>query len=110
MRCSHYRGNNRLLPSSDGAVVRSFFLEQPFGENDLDDFLHGFRAGPVALELNRECDPAGRLPARLHNTLEARAMGLERSAADCVEYRIDLVALSHGVERGNPHADLGPEC
>jgi hypothetical protein len=31
----------------------SLLLEQPFGKNDLDDFLHGFRAGPVALELNR---------------------------------------------------------
>jgi len=84
-------------------------LEQPFGKNDLDDFLHGFRAGPVALELNRERDPAGRLPTRLNHTLEARAMGLNGSAADCVDDRIDLVALSHGVERGKRHADLGPE-
>src|SRR5260370_35893800 len=98
-----------MFPIPVTAVVMSLLLEQAFGKNDLDNSLHGFRAGPVALELNGERDPAGRLPTRLNHTLEARAMGLDGSAADRVDDRIYLVAVSHGVERGKRHADLGPE-
>jgi hypothetical protein len=52
----------RLQPA--GVRLLSLLPEQPFGENDLDDFLRGFRTGPVALQLNRERDPTGQLCAR----------------------------------------------
>src|SRR5258708_2036621 len=95
--------------SLKAAIPVSLLLEQPFGENDLDDLLHSFLPGPVALELDRKRNPTGRLGTRLNHTLQTRAMGLGAGAANRVDDRINIVALAHGVDRGKRHADLGPE-
>jgi DNA-binding CsgD family transcriptional regulator len=47
------------------------FLEQAFGEDDLAEPLHGLRAGPIALKLAGERDPADRAASRLDGALSA---------------------------------------
>src|SRR4029077_15960522 len=83
--------------------------EQPLGEDDLDDLLHRFGPRPVALQLDSEGDPAGRLSTCLNDTLQASAVGLDGGAADRVDDRVDLIAFPHRVERGKRHADLSPQ-
>lgn len=51
-------------------------LQQAVGEDDLDDRCDGVLAGPVALQLDRERDPADRLPAGLDHAVKAGAVGL----------------------------------
>src|SRR3954453_19854962 len=87
---------------------RHLFLRQPLGDDDLNDVGDGLLTIPVALELASKTHPADRLAARLDDTLEAGAMCLHRSAADRIDDRIDLVALSESIERREGHADLGP--
>src|SRR4029077_20042412 len=68
-----------------------------------------FLAGPVALELDGEGDPADRLRAGLYDALDAGPVRLLAGAADRVDNRVDVVALPQRVEGGKRHADLGPE-
>jgi hypothetical protein len=52
------------MPGERGrARLVYLLLQQAVGEDDLDDGLDGVLAGPVALQLDREGDPADRLPA-----------------------------------------------
>src|SRR5207244_4664875 len=56
-----------MFPIPMIAVAISFLLEQPLGQHDLDDLLHGLQARPVALQFDRERNPANWLwlpPAR----------------------------------------------
>src|SRR5690348_16124084 len=75
------------------------FLEQAFGEHDLDNVRHRFLASPVALQLTGERDPADRYAARLNDALQSGAMSFHGSTADRVNDRIHLVALAQRVER-----------
>jgi len=47
------------------SFCRYLLLQQAVGEDDLDDRLDGVLTGPVALQLDREGDPADGLPAGL---------------------------------------------
>src|ERR1022692_4347408 len=76
---------------------------------DLDDGLDGVLAGPVALQLDREGDPADRLPAGLDHAGQAGAGGPGRGAADRVDDRVDLIPFPQRVEGGEGHADFGPQ-
>src|SRR5580693_6013890 len=70
--------------SESSAVVMVSYREalllfqQAVGEDDLDDRRDRVLAGPVALQLAGERDPADRLPAGLHHALQAGAVGLGR--------------------------------
>ena len=79
------------------------------GMDDLDDRLDGFLAGPVALQLAGERDPADRLPAGLDHAVKAGAVGLGRGAADRVDDGVDLIPFAQRVECREGHADFGPQ-
>src|SRR5215472_13752101 len=81
------------LPCEPGREEVLFLLQQAVGEDDLDDRLDGVLAGPVALQLDRERDPADRLPACLHHAVKAGAVGLGRGAADRVDDGVDLIPV-----------------
>ena len=68
-------------------------LQEAVSEDDLDDRRDHVLAGPVALQLAGERDPADRLPAGLHHAVEACAVGLWRGAADRVDDGVDLVSF-----------------
>jgi hypothetical protein len=55
-----------------------FLFQQAVGEDDLDDLLDGGLAGPVALQLDRERDPADRLAAGLDDPLETGPVGIPK--------------------------------
>ena len=74
-------------------------LQQAVSEDDLDDRRDRVLAGPVALELAGERDPADRLRARLHHAVQAGAVGLWRGAADRVDDGVDLVSFAQCIER-----------
>ena len=57
----------------------------------------------------RPITPRMSLPARLHHAVKAGAVGLGRGAADRVDDGIDLVPFAQRVERGEGHADFGPQ-
>src|ERR1700726_3294763 len=59
-------------------------LQQAVGQHNLDDRRDCFLAGPVALKLAGERDPADRLPAGLDHAVKAGAMSLGRGAGDRV--------------------------
>src|ERR1700692_4067484 len=82
-----------MFPIPMIAVVMSVLLEQSFGGNDLDDFLHRFQPGPVALQLNRERHPAVRPCASLNHALRTRAMGRYGCAADRADHPVTPVRL-----------------
>src|SRR6266436_920344 len=107
--CPTLRRPCALLRLGSSEESRWSFLEQAFGEHDLDNARHGLRASPVALQLARERDPTDRLAAGLHDTLEAGAMRLEGGTADRIDDRIDVVTLPQRVERGEGHTNLRPE-
>jgi hypothetical protein len=50
-----------------------------------------------------------RLPVGLDDAVKAGAVGLWRGAADRVDDGVDLVSFAQRVERGEGHADLGPQ-
>src|SRR5580704_1464685 len=84
-------------------------LQQAVGEDDLDDRRDRVLAGPVALQFDREGDPADRLPAGLDHAVKAGAVGLWGGAADRVDDGVDLVSFAERIERGEGHADFGPQ-
>src|SRR5580704_9624641 len=90
-------------------IAALFLLQQAVGEDDLDDRGDRVLARPVALQLDREGDPANRLPAGLHHAVKAGAVGLGRGAADRVDDGVDLVSFTQRVEGGEGHADFGPQ-
>src|SRR5580698_540489 len=95
----------RTLRSSDGLLL----LGEAVGQDDVDDRRDGFGAGPVALQLAGERDPADRLAAGQADPLQAGPVGLGRGAGDRVDDRVDLGPVVQRVERGEGHADLGPQ-
>src|SRR3954466_1823611 len=74
------------------------FLEQAFGEDDLAEPLHGLRAGPIALELAGERDPAERPASRLNEPLEAGGVRGGGRAGDRVGHGVDVIAPPQRVE------------
>src|SRR5215471_15240331 len=58
------------------AAMGLLLLQEPVGEDDLDDRLDGVLARPVALQLDRERDPADRLAAGLDHAVQSGAVGL----------------------------------
>src|ERR1039457_1732962 len=78
-------------------------LAQPVGEDDLDDRLDCFLAGPVALHLARERDPADGLRAGLDHAVQAGPVGLGRGAGDRVNDGVDLVPFAQRIQGGEGH-------
>src|SRR6185312_11526969 len=62
-------------------------LQQAVGQDNLDDRRDCFRAGPVALQLACERDPADRLRAGLDHALKTGPVSLGRGAGDRVNDR-----------------------
>src|SRR5439155_3086257 len=81
-------GGSPLLSLPGGAIAPAqaalLLLQEPVREDDLDDGLNRVLACTVALQLDRERDPADRLRADLRHAVKASAVGLGRSAADRV--------------------------
>src|SRR5205814_52255 len=80
-------------------VRRSRGREQASGEHDIDDLRNGVEPRPIALELTGQRHPADGLATRLHDSLEAGAVRLDRRAAHRVHDRVDLIAVPHRVQR-----------
>ena len=55
------------------------FLQEAFGQHDLDHFLNRLLASPVALQLGGERDPTERPASGLNDTLQAGAMRFDGS-------------------------------
>ena len=84
-------------------------LEQACGQHDVDDIGNRLGAGPVALKLTGQRDPADRLSAGLDDPLEPGPVCLGRGTSDRVDDREDLVALPHGIQSRKRQADLSPQ-
>lgn len=85
------------------------FLQQALAEHDFDDSSHRLFAGPIALKLARQRDPAEGLASSLSDPLEAGPMGFGGRAANRIDNGIDLVALASAsrawsAQRGTPNS------
>ena len=92
-------------PRLPGALL---LLQEAVGEDDLDDRCDGVLAGPVALQFDRERNPADRLPA----ACITRSRPARWAAARCRRSRrrrVDLIPFAQRVQRGKGHADFGPQ-
>src|SRR5438105_15662708 len=67
-------GIRRSSKRIDQCLRRSGGPEQTGRQHDVDEISDGVRAGPVALQLARESDPADRSCSGLHDAFEAGAV------------------------------------
>jgi hypothetical protein len=78
------------------------------GEQDICELLCCVLALPVALQLADQLDPTHRVGASPSDAVQCRAVGLWRSAPDCVNYRKDLVTFAKRIQRRKGEAGFGP--
>ena len=99
MRLTLLSPGNRVHNPLGGAVSRYWddellLLQEPAGQDNLDDCGDRFRASPVALELAGQRDPADRLAPCLRHPVKAGAAGLGRGGSDRIGDRLHLMSLA----------------
>src|SRR5690242_1911657 len=78
-------------------------------KGDLSHRLDRVGSTPVSLKLADELSPALELSTGLSYALQCVLVSLDRSAANCVDNRIDIVPVSYGIQRGKDQACFGPQ-
>src|SRR5690349_10970320 len=105
-----------VLPDTSASLPLSFrSMDVPpssmtlDSEHNVGETRHRVDTIPVALELADELHPGRRLPARLHDTLQAGLMRCLRRAGHRIDDGIDLVPRPQRIQRGEHQADLRPQ-
>ena len=94
---------------SRGVALGDHSLSRRSVSTICDDLRNRLLAGPVALKLAGERDPADGLPASLATRSRPARWASTEVPPISVDDRIDVVALTECIERGEGQADLRPE-